>query len=279
MGDDNAIKHCAHPAYMAAERAGVKRIVFISSAAVYGPTPRDSADETTKLSIRSLGPYASAKLQTERHFLDLARKGNVEVVVLRPSIIIGPRSPWVAIPCQQILSKAVPLYRGGNGICNSIYVDNLLDAILAACNVKGINGRVFLIGDDGCISWRELYLTFARLLAITPVFYESAISETSIILDSARKSQLLKQASLLLSPLGKNVVRRLLGLNTETTLSSDAKHRSISPDVAALHVNNWRLQSHRAKKELGYAPSLSVSEGLARSVAWFRYASPGSAEQ
>ena len=177
MGDDSAIKHCARPAYRAAERAGVKRIVFISSAAVYGPIPSEGADETAQLGSRTLNSYASAKLEAERRFLDFARNGSVEVVILRPSIIIGLTiSSWIAIPCQQLISRAVPLYRGGPGLCNTVYVDNLLDAVLLACDRKDVNRKVFLIGDDGCISWRELYLTLAGLLTVPPAFVEPIVS-------------------------------------------------------------------------------------------------------
>ena len=90
----------------------------------------------------------------------------------------------------------------------------------------------------------------------------------------ARKSRLARYVSLFLSDHGKEAARRIVGRTTENSLRRNLRDLTISPEIAALHMNKWQLQSHRAKKELGYAPSITVDEGLARSVAWLRYAMP-----
>ena len=52
--------------------------------------------------------------------------GRITIVVLRPGLIWGPRSPWVLGPASELVNGTAYLVGDGGGICNLIYVDNLV---------------------------------------------------------------------------------------------------------------------------------------------------------
>ena len=52
----------------------------------------------------------------------------------------------------------------GRGICNSIYVDNLVHAIYLAATQPTIDREIFLLGDQECVTWADLYRPIAKAL-------------------------------------------------------------------------------------------------------------------
>ncbi|MEX0599318.1 MAG: NAD(P)-dependent oxidoreductase, partial [Rhodothermales bacterium] len=94
-GSCELIRSVIEPVYCAACRAGVGRLIYLSSASVHGQAPLPGTDEETALPRRHALPYNGAKAGAEQMLLRLRKKGDVEVVVLRPGIVYGPRSSWI----------------------------------------------------------------------------------------------------------------------------------------------------------------------------------------
>ena len=94
-GDAKTIVGAAGPAYAAAQRAGVRRLVYLSSGSVHGQAPAAGTDETTPLRDDQPIAYNNAKVRAERQLQKLRATGDVELVILRPGIVTGPRSYWV----------------------------------------------------------------------------------------------------------------------------------------------------------------------------------------
>jgi nucleoside-diphosphate-sugar epimerase len=281
-GRDAEVAAGARPAYRAAERAGVRRIVLLSSAAIYGFTPRPGAGVDDRLSLDGLGSYAQSKLRLENEFRKISTTGSVELAVLRPSIVVGPRAFWITDPARALLAGSVPLVEGGPGICNSLYVDNLIDAVLLASQAENAKGEIFDLGDDNCITWRETYRRLATLLGVPAAEIESipyVAQRPQTMQERAkalRHSPALKGAALMTPDFLKLPLRRFLGMTRTVPLSWDLPGDKIAPSLSAelinLHVCQWRLSSEKARRLLGYRPAVSVDEGLRRSVAWLRYA-------
>src|SRR5436309_1062033 len=81
----------------------------------------------------------------------------VELFILRPGIVVGPRSYWISSFASSLICGAAYLVNQGQGICNSIYVDNLIQAIYLAATVPQADGHAFLVGDEETIRWADLY--------------------------------------------------------------------------------------------------------------------------
>jgi nucleoside-diphosphate-sugar epimerase len=82
-------------------------------------------------------------------------------------IVFGPRSQyWTAQIAADLLSGKAYLIDGGSGICNSVYVDNLVHAMwLAAVNEKAA-GQEFIITDGERVTWRDLYSAVAAAVGV-----------------------------------------------------------------------------------------------------------------
>ena len=87
--------------------------------------------------------------------------------MLRPGIVYGPRSSWTGGLADEVLRGEAALVDGGQGICNAIYVDNVVHAIrLAASIAAGADGQAYLVGDAETVTWRDLYRPVADALGV-----------------------------------------------------------------------------------------------------------------
>lgn len=279
-GDHAAIARQTSTIYRAAASARVQRLVYISSAAVYGDLRQPQIDESTTLPRQNRSVYAAAKLSAENQLLKLAQGGSVGITILRPSIITGPRSMWIAEPARQLLGGGLNLVEGGPGVCNTIYVDNLLDAVLLAAQRPEAVGQVFLTADADCISWGEFYRGLARELALSPECIGSiprsnaaAPTRGAAWLQRARFSAPYQIAGLLMPKSFKQSLKWRLqrGIDRWPTVHEDSP-AGASYDQNVLHLTSWRITNEKARRLLGYQPAVTVAEGLRRSAAWLKFA-------
>jgi len=112
----------------AAKDAGVERVVYISSTAVYGT--HDTHPITEESPLDGVGPYGEAKIEAEKVCRDFRRMGMC-VPILRPKTFIGPQRLGVF----QILfdwvedGANVPLVGWGNNRYQLLHVHDLVRAI------------------------------------------------------------------------------------------------------------------------------------------------------
>jgi nucleoside-diphosphate-sugar epimerase len=134
-----------------ARKAGVRRIILASSAAVYGDTDQFP---TTELSpVQPLSPYAASKAIGEIYAGMYTAAYGMEVVALRYFNVFGPmQSPEseyaAAIPIfiRQILdNKPITIFGDGNQTRDLIYVEDIVNANLLAAESNQAPGKVFNI--------------------------------------------------------------------------------------------------------------------------------------
>ncbi|MEO8196009.1 MAG: NAD-dependent epimerase/dehydratase family protein [Thermoanaerobaculia bacterium] len=123
--------------FAAAVAAGVQRIVFASSAAVYGdpeeiPTPEESP-------LAPLSPYGVAKLAGEGYLAFFARQHGIDGIALRFANVYGPRQESVgeagvvAVFCQRLIAgEPVTIHGDGRQTRDFVYVDDVARACLRA---------------------------------------------------------------------------------------------------------------------------------------------------
>jgi nucleoside-diphosphate-sugar epimerase len=94
--------------------------------------PPDRTDETTP--YQPCGNlYCDTKIAAEKAVWAAHQEGKLPVVVNQPANVYGPYSnPWTIRPIKLIHSGQMILINGGRGLCNHVYIDNLIDATLAA---------------------------------------------------------------------------------------------------------------------------------------------------
>ncbi|MFB8030349.1 NAD-dependent epimerase/dehydratase family protein [Streptomyces sp. NPDC056465] len=102
----------------AARRAGVGRIVQLSTAAVYGPGPHRgiSVDEVTPAPVSAA---SRTRLAAERIVLDAGG------VVLRPGLVLGAGDRWVVPALGELLRRVPARWDGGRGRSSVVDVGDL----------------------------------------------------------------------------------------------------------------------------------------------------------
>lgn len=112
----------------AAHDAGIKRVVHISSTAVYGIPDHHPLVETDRL--EGVGPYGQAKIQAEMVCLE-ARARGLTVPILRPKSFVGPERLGVfALLYDWALDgRNFPMIGSGNNRYQLLDVEDLCDAI------------------------------------------------------------------------------------------------------------------------------------------------------
>src|SRR5690606_2554631 len=132
-GDDKTTKKQTTNLVDACTRAGVRRLVHVSSMAVHVPSPGVPVLTEATAPIKRWGEaYSDAKAAGEAVVTAAGTRGALETVVLRPTIVYGPYSFFVTPIAQYARAGHVSLVDGGRGLCNAVYVDDVCEAILAA---------------------------------------------------------------------------------------------------------------------------------------------------
>jgi 2-alkyl-3-oxoalkanoate reductase len=282
LGDANQIVGMAEALYPAAARAGVKRIVALSSASVHSLSPAVGTDENTPILTKQKSEYNSAKARAEEILLAARKSGSVELVQLRPSIIHGPRSRLVATIAQELLSGTAYFVDGGQGICNAISVDNLIDAIHLALTTPQADGHTFLINDRETVTWRDFYGEIAKAVGtdlsgvhsiVPPTFSESASEKLAKVAAGktamalmpkipARVKRLAKAAAAAWpEPVRPNGWRLPAGPTPSPT-----------EEMCQLQSCRWRYPTAKIETVLGFSPPLSFQEAMRRTGEWLKFA-------
>jgi nucleoside-diphosphate-sugar epimerase len=130
----------------ACRMAKVSRLVYISSAEVYGRPEANPVAETHRLQARS--PYAAAKIGAEKMIEAYVESFGLRAVILRPFSIYGPHHH-----SDSILSRVVSTAKSGcirvrdlRPVRDYCYVGDLAAAVLRACCIAEDRLRIINIG-------------------------------------------------------------------------------------------------------------------------------------
>ena len=116
----------------AARDAGARRFVHLSSVVTFGLDFPDGVDE--RWPVRPTGvAYVDTKIAAEQVVLQAHAAGEIEVTVSGPGDVYGPGSrPWTVMPVELLKARRFALPARGRGIHSPVYVDDLVDGIVAA---------------------------------------------------------------------------------------------------------------------------------------------------
>ena len=233
----------------AAQQNGVPRFVYISSGSVvYEGKDIENGDESLPYSSVSQAPYADSKIAAEKLVLAENGKGGMATCALRPHVVFGPGD-----------NRFMPalLAKGRNGqlrvqigrgiwLSDYTYVSNMTDAVLLADDAlakDGLNsiaaGQAYFITNGEPMPFWDFIRKVAARLGFPPVKY------------TAPKSLVYAIAAV------KEGIDTLKGgtLNAEDGLTRFA--------IRYMCTHHY-FSIEKARRELGYNPSVSVEEGIER---------------
>ena len=271
----------------ACREAGVRRLVFVSSMSVYEPLPNTPLTET---STRGQQPRNN-KFAAEREIIRMIREEGLRATVIQPTIVYGPFSRyWTDHPVNVLIDGAVILPTPGDGICNAVYVDDVVSAlILAACR-DAAGGETFLISGPDHPTWLDFYGAYAQALgredAVRMMAYDELDRRTGkgVRLLSTPKHLLAHRAlrplrrvlHLVYSQLGGGVKAKakrfyeqefLPSKNTDGLAGFLPQKRRID-----LYAAKCAVQVDKARRLLGYEPEFDFERGMGCTMRYVRWA-------
>jgi nucleoside-diphosphate-sugar epimerase len=140
-----------------AVQAGVRRLVFVSTIGVHGPTTPIDQPLTEDAPIRPYNAYAQSKWEAEQVLREIEADTGLEVVIVRPPLIYGPGAPGNFGRLLQWVVRGVPLPLGLTRNRRSlISLANLVDFLGVCTTHPQAAGRTFLVSDNEDLSTTEL---------------------------------------------------------------------------------------------------------------------------
>lgn len=218
---------------------GVARLVHVSSpSVVFTGRDQHALTESAPFAQRFLATYSLTKKLAE----DRVVAGGVPFVILRPKALFGPGDRSL-LPRLAELARAGRLTRIGDGtnLVDLTYVDNAVDAVLAALDRERALGRTYHVTND----------------------------EHVVLWDAIER--VLRDLEL---PLPTRRVPFAVAWNAARVLEARARLFGGEPRftryVVAILARTQTYDVRAAREDLGYVPRVSVDEGLARTVAAMR---------
>jgi UDP-glucose 4-epimerase len=256
---------------VAARQAGVKRLVHLSSVAVYG-TQTGELDESTPI-VPGGSKYGDSKIETEEVCWKYGREG-FPVVVLRPTIVYGPFSDlWTVEFAERMATGRWMLPREYcEGTCNLVYVDDLVAAVVRGLKSEtGINEAYNINGPELTITWNQYFDALNDALGLP---YLKPQGRTSARLAAAAMQPVRTGAKLLL----KRFQEPIMSLYKRNALAKALMKKAESVIRQTPTVSEFDLYSRKlsfpitkADRLLGYKPAFDMTEGVALSAGWLRH--------
>jgi nucleoside-diphosphate-sugar epimerase len=254
-------------ALRAAAQAAVKRFVHMSSVAVYGEAT-GAVSEDTKPPSGTLSAYGAAKAAAETLCKDVGR--DLDVVVLRPSVIYGPFSArWTMLYALRLKSgRWRQLGALGEGKCNLVHVHDVARYTIAAIRQKGVAGEIFNINGPEVVTWNGYLERFNHQLGM-PAMVPRTSHRTRAEVEAMGPLRAIGKYAL------KHHAPQLLWLSHRSDLLKHLMQRAelilkCTPNQDELKL--FRLDAHyltdKAERAFGFRPKIGVDAGLAMSVAW-----------
>jgi len=160
VGTENVVRASAN--------ANVKRLIHISTIAVYGYGHQTDITETS--SFTSSGdPYVISKQEAEARLIQVASETNLQSYsIIRPGMIYGPRAPmWTKNVMRLASITPTPWLGKGDGLCYPIYVDDVINQMLLQAVLPEAHNDVFNATPDPSPTWREYIGEYQKLTGKT----------------------------------------------------------------------------------------------------------------
>ena len=136
---------------------GVKRLICVSSIKVNGEITYEDQKFSEKNEPSPQDPYGISKFEAEQALRIIAKETGLEVVIVRPPLIYGTGVKGNFAQMLKVLAKGIPLPLASVRNRRSlVYVENLVDALIACATHPAAVGQTYLVSDGEDISTPDL---------------------------------------------------------------------------------------------------------------------------
>jgi nucleoside-diphosphate-sugar epimerase len=217
-----------------------RRFVLVSSQAAAGPAPSPDRPLTEDDPPQPFEAYGRSKLEAETVVRE--HPAGVPWTIVRPSAVYGPGDVDFLALFRQA-ARGLGVYPGRRDARLSIvYVDDLVDALVRAGTAPAGAGRTYF-AETEAVTWRDVYRAVARA-ARNPLRVEVDVPRWALAVAGR----------------AGDVAWRLTG-----------SPMLVNSQKIALGAPQWWLcDGTRARDELGFVSRVSLSDGVTRTLAWYR---------
>jgi nucleoside-diphosphate-sugar epimerase len=231
-----------------AAAVGVTRFVAVSSPSVANagiPIMGDDAQPADP--VRARGPYARTKASAE--ILALAADGAMRVVAVRPHLVWGPRdTQLVDRIVERARSGRLPLLDHGSALIDTLYIDNAATGIAQALErADAVHGNAYVLTNGEPRPVAELLAGICRAAGVRP----PVVSIPAPVATAA--GSVIERAWRLRPGRDEPPMTRFL--------------------AEQLSTSHW-FDQRRTRRDLEWAPTVTLDEGFARLAAWYAAGAP-----
>ena len=223
-----------------AQKAGVSKVVILSSQAAAGPSSGTPLKETD--SMHPVSMYGeSKKLMEER--IEKCVTPDMSITIIRPPAVYGPREENIFSFFKSASKGICPIIGNGkNPRISLIHVQDLISGMLLAANYPHDGIEKFFISSEQTYNWNEIKQATSLALnkKLLPLYV---------------KPGLVKKVGSISESVGK-----LFGafpiLNKEKALELSLE---------------WTCSVEKANRLLGFRQNLSLEQGIFDTIRWYKY--------
>jgi nucleoside-diphosphate-sugar epimerase len=223
---------------------GLSRFIHMSSLGVYAARHHHGTDESEPLPARHRDGYSQSKVEAEQLALHYYKEFGVPVVILRPGFIYGPRDRTVMPRIIDNLRHGTARYPGGGGAAlNTIFVDNLIDAVFLAVESDKAVGEIYNLTDGESVSKRRFIEAVADAMGLPhptrrpPLWFAWSVTWCA---EKVAKMRGAKEA-----PLFNFTRLKFMGYNLDFSID-------------------------KAMNDLGYKPRVKFEEAIGETMDWYK---------
>ena len=224
---------------VAAKKAGIKKFIHCSTVGVQGDIKNPPAKETHPNNPGDY--YQESKLEGEQLALEFFKKEGLKGTVVRPVGIYGPGDTRFLKIFKFINNGKFRMIGDGNVLYHLTYVEDLVEGFRLAGENEKANNEIFTIGGNGYLTLREL------------------VDKISIILDKPTSKKSIPVWPVWIAGALCELVCKPFGI------SPPIYRRRID-----FFIKDRAFDITKAKTVLGYNPTTTLEEGLAKTAAWYK---------
>ncbi|TMC20576.1 MAG: NAD-dependent epimerase/dehydratase family protein [Chloroflexi bacterium] len=218
----------------------LQRFVHCSTTGVHGVTGNTPAAEDAPFAPTN--PYEATKLEGEALALRAQQEWGLPVSVVRPGLVYGPGDLHLLGFFSTIKKGPFPpIIDGGKAMIHPVYIDDMTEAFILAAEKPQAIGRSYNIAGAQPVSFRELSTAIAHSLG---------------------KKLPAGSLPLGLANFASDLFKLLPGFDGEKAPLTRSRVRFLT--------NSRMYNIERARKELGYEPTIGLEEGMSYTAAWYQ---------
>jgi nucleoside-diphosphate-sugar epimerase len=233
FGTENLIHACLE------NNPRIQKFIYLSSQAAAGPC-RNGNKKKESDQCKPVSPYGQSKQMGEE--LAMAHAQELPLLILRPSAVYGPRERDIYTFFKLLSKRIKPCLPSKDQHISLCYVEDIIQAILLAAQVKGSSGEIFFLSDGQDYRLEEIGDIFAQAMGVTTFCIR--VPEWMII-GMASFSEYLSKLSGKPPLLNKGKVEEIL-------------------------QRNWVCDITKAKTALGFEPHISLAQGAKLTFEWYK---------